>query len=282
MSLTEEMGAVGLLEMGEDKGGNNTSRLPEIILEKKTEKRSMDARLKIQMDQQKMHSRQRKEMEKKIEEMREQLAKEQNSDAKKLQKDLEADKEHFQNMAASIAYDSQEGKRKLADFYDGCKTAILEDFIPNKLFGQIDLGAIRTAYEEKYGIKPDHRPSSKNIEAKEAYKTCKQLQNELCGTYERGGPLWEWQPKRRKTQDGEWETYFDKEDKVYIDIANEWGATLADLVYEERVLIHDHDIPYVSRKPWNDEEKRKLTPAEIVEILTDKIFKLSSKKRKVA
>ncbi|KAK3244181.1 hypothetical protein CYMTET_46195 [Cymbomonas tetramitiformis] len=96
-----------------------------------------------------------------------------------------------------------------------------------------------------------------------------------------------WQEKVRRTQHGsdeEWERYFDKSDKFYIEIANEFGPTLADAVYEERVLCSEHSAMYPASKPWNVKDNCLLTPTQILGMMTSQLLEMRKrvKKRKIA
>ncbi|KAK3244185.1 hypothetical protein CYMTET_46198 [Cymbomonas tetramitiformis] len=69
----------------------------------------------------------------------------------------EADKESLQELCNVLVVTGNEHKRTLSGFYDGCLEGMQEGIIPHKTLGLVDINLITTAYEQRYGIRPDHR-----------------------------------------------------------------------------------------------------------------------------
>ncbi|KAK3246943.1 hypothetical protein CYMTET_43542 [Cymbomonas tetramitiformis] len=247
------------------------------LLEKETGKRrNMEEKISLQMDQQKRFSIERDNMEKEIAKMREELEMRQDTCVKELKQQLDDEKsnrELFQDMSEKTAYLNNETKRTLKEFDAELMPLMDKKIVPSKTFGLVPLEIVEAAYEKKFKIKPDKRKTGPGgSRAYDANETCEDMRYAWCGTHADPGPLWYWQPKTRRSKDGEsWEEYFDKGDEFYTGIASEWGVALAEAVYEERVLCSDLNMSYPVSVAWDAKEKRKLSPAEIVIILMKKL-----------
>ncbi|KAK3246942.1 hypothetical protein CYMTET_43542 [Cymbomonas tetramitiformis] len=273
------------------------------LLEKETGKRrNMEEKISLQMDQQKRFSIERDNMEKEVHpargeprphrrepghprrcgqpcpiaKMREELEMRQDTCVKELKQQLDDEKsnrELFQDMSEKTAYLNNETKRTLKEFDAELMPLMDKKIVPSKTFGLVPLEIVEAAYEKKFKIKPDKRKTGPGgSRAYDANETCEDMRYAWCGTHADPGPLWYWQPKTRRSKDGEsWEEYFDKGDEFYTGIASEWGVALAEAVYEERVLCSDLNMSYPVSVAWDAKEKRKLSPAEIVIILMKKL-----------
>ncbi|KAK3288965.1 hypothetical protein CYMTET_3583 [Cymbomonas tetramitiformis] len=168
-----------------------------------------------------------------------------------------SEKELFENMVTACVVTDQKTKWQISDFYKICFKDIFINVIPQKTFGMVDLEAFTSAYEARHGVKPDQRRNSSNKAANDAYAICQMAQKNFCGTSEAPGPFWDWKPKKRTSEQGGWEYFFDKADGFYANIVIEWGRTLAEVMYDERVCCDKHQMEYPRVVPaWNFEENQ--------------------------
>ncbi|KAK3239050.1 hypothetical protein CYMTET_50996 [Cymbomonas tetramitiformis] len=224
------------------------------VKEANRELQTVESRLSGSVKLAQKHSKARADLEAKIKELREDLAKKQENE------------EYLEDVANTCTVSERLTKDKLSDFDDACVPAMKARFLAIKDFGQVDLQHVYAAYHLVHEIKPDGK-RKKGTREREAHDTCLMLQKSV----ER--EIFEWNPKviPRKNVPGKFDEHFDLDDTWPAGIRNTWGERFVNAVLEERRVCYKYMVDYPCSKPWDEEKKCKLTPAQAVTQLTHKL-----------